>query len=335
MKVQADQLEGQLARGIPAVTLIEGDETLLVIESGDLIRQHALELGYERQVMDAGPSFNWGELIQARSDLSLFATETLLELRLPKGRLDAKAVKALDYYLQDPPPEKRLVIQCPGLERGEANKAWVKQVNQLGWWISAPKFDLSKFPNWVRGELNRRRIRLDEDAFQLLIERVEGNALAAKQEVEKLALFAGDEPMSADEVAQISAESAKYTVFNLTDACLYGRIEKVIHICKTLEAEGAEPIAIMGMMNNTLEKLSKILDHSGGQAAAFSHAKVFGRSESAFKSALSRINRNTLIALHQQASRTDRAIKGQSKTPAWLSLTQLALRLAGARTPAS
>lgn len=335
MKVDAGQLERNLAQGLPPVILIEGDESLLAIRAGDTIRQHALSLGFERRVLDAGAGFNWGELMEARTDLSLFATETLIELRLPKGKLDAKATKALQFYLEDPPPEKRLVIQCPGLERGEANKAWVKQINQVGWWISAAKISLARFPNWLRQELNQHRIRVDAEGFDLLLARVEGNALAAQQEIDKLSLFADEAEMSADQILKISAQSARYTVFDLIDACLLGNVDKTVQICTTLEAEGAEPVQLMGMINSTLEKLTVILEHPGGQSAAFAAAKVFGRNEGNFKAALRRINQTRLLTLHQQALRVDRAIKGQSKTPAWLSFTQLALRIAGAPTPAS
>ncbi len=336
MRIKPQDIELHLTSGLPAVTLVEGEESLLAIEAGDTLRHHALELGYERRTLDVGAGFNWGELMEARSDLSLFATDTLLELRLAKGKLDAKAIKALMYYLEDPPPEKRLVILSPGLERGENNKAWVKQIDQMGWWVSAPKMFEKQFKNWIRDELNKRRLRLAPEGLELLTGLVEGNALAAKQEIEKLGLFATDEPMSAEQVAHVISDNARYTVFDLINACLLGNVPKTIRVCETLEAEGAEPIALMGMINRTLDQLTKIMDNGGNTSdQALSSAGVFGAGKDGIKAAMRRLNPNSLLALHQQASRTDRAIKGQSKTPAWLSLTQLALRIAGARTPAS
>ena len=333
MKVTRDQIANRLQQdGLPPVILIESNETLLSIEASDLIRHDALARGYERQVMDAGPGFSGAELIEARSELSLFATETLIELRIHKDKLDAKTAKALAFYLEDPPPEKRLVIQMPALHRDERKKAWVKQVDKIGWSIGIPTITLDGFDKWLRGELNQARVRLDDEAKELLLAGVEGNALAARQEVNKLKLFAGDEQaMTAQQVAEITSESARYTVFDLVDNCLAGQIEKVVQICATLEAEGVEPLSVMGMMHRTLENLMVLTKNPNDWQAA----RVFGRSQDKYRLALRRLNEKSLLPLLQQASRVDRACKGQSNTAPWLSLTQLALRLAGARTPAT
>lgn len=332
MKVPLRDLPNRLTSGLPSVVLVESDEPLLSMDACDLIRSAVLELGFERQVIDAGPGFNSNQLMEARNELSLFATETLIELRFAKPKLDAKTVKALLFYLEDPPPEKRLVIQIPALGKDERKKAWVNKVDQLGWVVSIPKVGLDGFDKFLREELNRVRVRLDDEARELLRFRVEGNTLAARQEVEKLTLFAGDQPMTAQELASITGESARYTVFDLIDNCLRGDIQRVAHICRTLEAEGVSPLEIMGLLNFTLEGLS-ILTRSPND---WRTARVFNtRSQDNYRLALRRINQKSLLPILQQASRVDRAIKGQSPTPAWLSLTQLALKLAGANIPAS
>lgn len=330
MKFAPEDLERNLAMGLPPVTLIEGDETLLTLEAADKIRALALTHGFEREVLDVGPGFNWARVMEARTELSLFAQDSLLELRMPKSKLDVKADKALSYYLEDPPPQKKLIIQCPKVEiRAKRVPKWVQAIDQAGWWISCPLIYADKFGNWLRGELNQARVQLTPEAFELLLSRVEGNALAARQEVQKLSLFQGEQPLTVDEIAQISAESARYSIFDLIDACLSGNAQRTAQICQTLEAEGAEAMAVASMLYRTIEQLNL------GADLGWDKARVPGFKQRVFKACLNRHKKAGLVALNQQALRADRAIKGQSPTPKWLSVTQLALKLASAGALAS
>ncbi|QGG81035.1 DNA polymerase III subunit delta [Litorivicinus lipolyticus] len=335
MKIRPDQLPKQLAQGLAPVIMVEGEETLLCIEAADRVRAAARAAGYEREVLDAGPGFDWGQLIEARSGLSLFATLTLLELRLVKGKLDAKAEKALTFYLDDPSPEKCLLITAPKLEPSQTKKGWFKQVEQQGWHVSCAKIYSDKFGAWLKGELRNQGVALTDEGFDALMLRVEGNALAARQEIQKLHLFFQGQPMSDLDVAKITAESARYTVFELTDACLDGKVAKVDHILSVLEAEGAAPLGILRLIARDLSMLTDIQSHPNGIRAGAQSAPTIANKRPKLERAANRLSANALLSLNQQALRVDRAVKGQNKTPAWLSLSQLALKIAGARTPAS
>lgn len=193
MKLRPGELTGRLKGPLPTVILIEGEETLLCIESQDKVRAAARAQGFtEREVYDTGPGFDPATLMQARSGLSLFSEKTLIELRHAKPKLDAKIEKALAFYLDGAPDDKCLVISAPKLDKGEKKKNWFKQLSSLGWHVECAKIYPEQYAGWLRSELKQAQIQVTDDGLSALLMRVEGNALAARQEIEKLKLFAGD-----------------------------------------------------------------------------------------------------------------------------------------------
>ena len=335
MKISPEKLPEQLRGSLPAVVLVEGEETLLRIESTDRIRAAATAAGYEREVLDAGPVFDWGRLAQARSGMSLFATTTLVELRLAKGKLDARAEAALNHYLDDPSPEKCLLVSAPKLDKGQNNKAWYKRIASDGWVVSCPKIYADKFGKWLAGEVRNQGLGLTREGFDALLLRVEGNPLAARQEIQKLFLFFDGQPLSDADVARITAESARYTVFDLSEAALNGQVDKVSRILATLESEGADAFGVLRLIARDVALLADIKSHPGGLRAGVAAIQTYPMQRDRLAGAAKRLSDNAVLALSQQALRVDRSIKGQNTTPAWLSLSQLALKIAGARTPAS
>ena len=334
MKLKPSDLKARLNSPLPPVILIEGEETLLCIESQDQVRATAKQQGFtEREVHDAGPGFDTGVLIEARGGMSLFADKTLIELRLAKPKVDAKIEKALTFYLDGAPEDKCLLITAPKLERGEARKNWFKQASSLGWHVECTKIYANQFGSWLQSEVSNAGLRLQRDAFEMLVMRVEGNALAARQEIQKLQLFATDQAMNADEVNRICANSARYGVFDLTDACLAGNVAKVRSMLKVIEAEGSDVLGLLRLISNDIGALNKAFQHPSGLNAGLSAVGGFANKQKLLRQAGSRMNARQLVSLNQLALKVDQAAKGQSKTPAWLLLNQLALNLAGAHTP--
>ena len=191
MKLDAGQLDSHLQGDLAPVYLLSGDETLLVQEAADTIRQAAQQKGFtERQVMHVDRSFDWNALNDAANALSLFAEQRLIELRLPTGKPGDAGRKALQAWAEQPPQDTILLIITCKLEASVSKTKWHKAMDKLGKNIVIWPLDANRLTAWVSGRMRERGLQPDTAAVELLTQRIEGNLLAAAQEVEKLVLFA-------------------------------------------------------------------------------------------------------------------------------------------------
>ncbi|HEX7732620.1 MAG TPA: DNA polymerase III subunit delta, partial [Rhodanobacter sp.] len=242
------------ADGLAPVYLLAGEE-LLVLEAADALRARARELGYaEREVLEVEQRFDWDDLARAAAGMSLFASRRLLDLRLPTGRPGVDGAKAIGEFCADPPPDVTLLITAMEWS-SKHDGAWSRKLDAAGVMVvfNAPR--PNEWAAWIGARLASRGLSATPDAAALLAERVEGNLLAAAQEVDKLAVLrAGDSTrIDADAMESLVADSARYDVFKLTDAALAGEGARALRILAGLRAEGDELIALMGWLVNQLQ----------------------------------------------------------------------------------
>jgi DNA polymerase-3 subunit delta len=192
MRVYPEKLAAQLQQQLLPVYVVSGDETLLVQECADLIRQHAREQGCtERAVVDAGVSrFDWQEIMQHATSMSLFAERKLVEIRLPSGKPGADGSKALCAYLELAGGDDVLMLVAGKIDKQSTNSKWYKALDKVGATVQVWPVGAKDLPRWLQQRVANAGMQIDRDAVQLLADRVEGNLLAAVQEVEKLKLLA-------------------------------------------------------------------------------------------------------------------------------------------------
>ncbi len=336
MKLRFDQLEAHLKKGLQSIYLLSGDEPLQVMEASDALRRHARETGYsEREVLHADSGFDWNSLLAASGSMSLFAEQRLLELRLPSGKPGREGGAALADYAANPPPDTLLLIICGKIERQSQNSKWYKALESAGVTLTVWPIEPQALPGWVSQRMRSRGLQPTPEAAQLLAERVEGNMLAASQEVEKLLLLYGEGEITADQVEEGVADSARYDIFELVDTALLGDIPRTTRVMQGLRGEGVEPILVLWALLREIRAMGQMAaEMARGQGAeqAMAGQRVWEKRKPPVRAGLQRHNLNRWQLLLRRAGRIDRMIKGVEAGNPWDELLQLALLMAGVRT---
>ncbi|WP_313225150.1 DNA polymerase III subunit delta [Stutzerimonas nitrititolerans] len=339
MKLSPAQLGKHLQGSLAPVYVVSGDEHLLCQEACDAIRAACRQQAFsERQVLSVESGFDWGQLLEAGANLSLFAEKRLLELRIPNGKPGDKGAAALLHYLARPAEDTVLLISLPKLDGSTQKTKWAKalidgkDVQFLQIW----PVDTAQLPQWIRQRLSQAGLAADQEAVELIAARVEGNLLAADQEIEKLKLLAEDGRVTADTVQAAVADSARYDVFGLIDAALQGHPEHSLRMLEGLRGEGIEAPVILWALARELRLLANIAQQYAQGVPlerAFSQARppVWDKRRPLVSKALQRHDVAGWQRLLMAAQLIDEQIKGQAEGDPWIGLSNLCLQLSGRR----
>ena len=223
MKIRYEQLATSLKQKLAPVYLVSGDEPFQANESCVQIRTAAQENGYtEREIFHVERSFDWSNLGLSGNSLSLFSDRKLIELRMPAGKPGTEGSRAIVEFLDAQSDDTLLLIVTSKLDATAQRGKWVKAVESAGVHLPVWPIDAQRLPGWIQARLAKRGCTIDPDALPLLVDRVEGNLLAADQELEKLRLLYGEGRISLEQVQSAVADSSRYDVFSLVDECLRG-----------------------------------------------------------------------------------------------------------------
>jgi len=325
-------LRKQLATGeLKPAYLLAGEEHLLLLEAADALRARARELGFtEREVFDADANFDWNQLAQSASAMSLFATRKLIDLRMPTGKPGKEGSAAIIEYCSNPPPDTVLLITATQWSKAHET-SWVTALEKVGVFVPLWPLKPNELPDWIAQRMASRGLKPTREAIEALVERIEGNLLAAAQEIDKLALLQGDKPLDAETLEDLVADSARFDVFKLADAALAGDASRALRILAGLRAEGEQVVGLLGWLLNQLQLLARLANARGNQAAAFKAERIWPAREAIYKKALSRADRTHWDACLIQAGRVDRIGKGRGVGDAWLELERLLVAIAQPR----
>ncbi len=203
MRIQFPQLAAHLKQGLPPVVMLCGDEPYQLGEAASLVRQAARVLGFEeREILEVDGHFDWSLLTVAAQSLSLFSSLKLIELRLASGKIGREGGEAVRRYCAQPRPENRLLILAPNLEYQELQAKWIQVVERAGVLLQVKPLEGQRLVEWIGQRLRERGLRPDPEVAAMLAERVEGNLLAAAQEVDKLVLIQGEGPLNAEQLSR-------------------------------------------------------------------------------------------------------------------------------------
>lgn len=330
MSTSPAQWHKQLASDqLPPVHLLAGEE-LLVLEAADALRARARGLGYdEREVIDVEARFDWDNLARAAAGMSLFATRRVLDLRMPTGRPGKEGGAAITAYCKDPPPDTLLLITCTEWSNKHGG-AWSRAIEKVGSLVVFWPPKIGEWPRWVVARLASRGIQATPDAVALLAERVEGNLLAAAQEVDKLAMLHGEGKLDAATLESLVADNTRFDVFKLAEAAFGGDAGRAVRIIEGLQAEGDEVIALMGWMVNQLELALRLA--TARDFAAQARAEHLWQSrQNLFRAALRRAPREHWQRCLARAARIDRMAKGRERGDPWREAQRLVVAIADPR----
>lgn len=318
------------------VYLIAGPEMLRVLEAADAVRRQARAQGIgEREVFDAdGRDFDWATLEATFNAPSLFSARRLVEVRLPTGKPGKDGAEAIVAFCANPPPDVVLLITAGEWSKAHHGK-WTDAISKIGAIAIAWAIKPHELAGWVESRLRAKGLRADRDAVQILVERVEGNLLAAAQEIDKLALLADGDTLDAEKMEALVADAARYDVFRLTDAVLGGQGQQVSRMLAGLRAEGDVVAGLMPMVVKELLRTAALARAQARGANLASEMKAQGiweTKQAPFKRALQRHpNPARWDRFAAEASRIDRIAKGRADGDAWVTLERLLLAIAEAR----
>lgn len=336
MQLRPEALDGQLAKGLAPLYVITSDEHLLALEAADKIRSKARAQGYsERDVLTVERSFKWGELLAANQAMSLFGDKKLIELRIPGGKPGKDGSAALQNYAKDLNPDNLTIITLPKLDWQTAKAAWVASLQQAAVYVEIPNVERPALPGWIGMRLSSQGQSADRQALDFIADRVEGNLLAAHQEIQKLGLLYEPGKLSFEQVQDAVLNVARYDVFKLSEAMLAGDPARLVRMLEGLKGEGeALPLVLWAVSEEirTLLKLKSGMAQGRPLGALLKEYRIWGPRERMMEPALRRVSLPTLEAAMREAAQVDRMVKGlrakQFAGDAWDAMLQLALRVA-------
>ena len=336
MKIRAEQLQDQVKKNLLPVYIISGGDPLLTQEAADSIRGAARAQGFsERDIFHAEGSFDWNQILNESNALSLFSDKKILEIRIPSGKPGDKGAAALSELCANPNPDNLVLVILPKLERSAQNSKWMKTLEGAGGHIQVWPVDAKQMPRWIQQRLRSANINANQEAVQILADRVEGNLLAAVQEIEKLKLLATDGTVDGNTMSSVVADSARYNLFEFVDKILIGDAQSAARSLRGLQNEGTDAIPLLWAITRELRILVKASDLvAGGEHSdwALKNSGVWEKRLPLFKGALQRLRPAHLRMLLRQAGAIDRGIKGMRDGDVWDELATLALSFAGSQT---
>jgi len=335
MLLKGEQLAAHLERELRPLYVLYGDEPLLVLEAGDAIRQRARQTGYsEREVLTVLPHFDWGQLLAAGGNLSLFGDKKLIDLRIPNGKPGRDGSAALQQWCQHISPDNLLLITLPALDWREEKAAWFTTLSQAGIVVKLNAPPLNELPGWLIGRLRRQQQSAELESLQFVAERVEGNLLAAHQEIQKLGLLYPPGQLSLAQVRDAVLNVARYDIDGLREALLAGDIHRLTRTLDGLMQEGEAPPLVLWAMSEEIRALAGIragLDGGRPIDSLLRDAKVWGPRVTPVKKALQRLSTAQLETALRHAGQIDRLIKGIGQGKVWDEFLRLGLSLSSKR----
>jgi DNA polymerase III subunit delta len=318
MQIRAEQLEAHLAKTLVPVYLVHGDEPLLALEAADALRAAARKRGFaEREVFEPGRSFDWSEFSHAAAAMSLFAEKKLVELRLPNGKPGTQGGAAIAAYCEKPNPDQLLLVTLPRLDRTGQGSAWFNALSRLGAIVDVWPLERARLPGWISERLARQKQRAAREVLEFLAERVEGNLLAAHQEIQKLALLAPEGELTLEVVEDAVASVARYDPYDAAEALVSGDIARYVRIIEGLRGEGEAPPFILFAISGALFAL-----YDG------STERIFNRNlKRAVEAGLRRFPPKKVARAIAEAAALDRTIKGVGEGDTWMGFIGLGLNL--------
>ncbi len=342
MRIPSEQLAQQLARDLKPLYTVFGGEPLLALEAGDRIRAKACAEGYvEREILTVDPGFKWAQLTMAAQSQSLFASRKLLDVRIPSGKPGVEGGEALQAFCAAPPADTVTLVYLPDIDWRAQKSGWFEALDRAGVTVEAKAVPRKALPQWLAGRLQAQGQQADAEALAFIADRVEGNLMAAFQEVQKLALLFAPGPIGLEQISAAVLDVARYDVFNLGVAMLEGDAVRLARMLEGLRGEGAAPPMVLWSLADEIRAIGRVLaaaESGRPLGTLWREAKVWGNAhQAAMQQNVQRFTTAQVMQGLRHAAAIDRMVKGLAKGDVWDELLQLALRFsrgnAGAARP--
>jgi len=332
MRLQPQQLSQHVEKGLQPLYVLVGDEPLAQRECLDTIRAAARQQGFdERAGLIVERNFNWQQVTAFGQSVSLFASQRLLELSIPSGKPGTEGSKVLQALADKPMTDTVVVVILPKLDRDGKNSAWFTALEQAGVSLALQEVEAAQLPQWIAKRLALQDQQTDAETLDFIAHQVEGNLLAAHQEIQKLGLLYPAGAIAGSLVREAVLNVSRYDAFQLGEAVLAGDTERTVRILQGLQDEGAQPVAVMNPLMWVLRPLVRIKQaEARGEnlANAMQSARIYGDRQALVKRAIARLSLKQLQAALLKLADIDKTAKGIMRGDAWLEISRLCFGLA-------
>lgn len=333
MKIPATRLAQELKRRLHPIYLFAGPERLIIEEAADLVRRACREHQISERIrLVADASFDWGDLARSTETASLFASRRLVEVRLPSGKPGVEGGKALREWAEKPRDDVLMVL-ADRWDIAQEKSAWFRALDASGVFIAAWQIKPDKLPLWIAQRLDSRGLAADDAVCAFLAERLEGNLLAAAQEVDRLALLFPGKRLNLDQVREAVADSARFDAFRLVELTLSGQPGAALRCIRGLRATDTAPAVVIWALGREVEVAWLVATRPQPAERSFAELKVWPSRQGPIEACIQRLGAHRLDALMPCLSRLDLLSKGQAEGDFWLELERLCIALA--QTPAT
>jgi DNA polymerase III subunit delta len=339
MQIRADQLEDHLGRQLAPLYVLHGDEPLLALEAQDAIRAKARAAGCtERIVFQSERGFDWSALGQAADAMSLFSERRLVELRIPTGKPGTEGAEAILRYCERLNTEDVTMVSLPRLSRADQSAAWFEALSQAGVLVNIQPVERRQLPAWIAARLARQGQRAGGETLEFMADAVEGNLLAAHQEIQKLGLLFGRGELDLEQVRQVVLDVSRHEAGDLGEAMLAGDQTRALRVLQGLRGEGEAAPRLVWVLAEELRSVAGVaaaLRQGRAAAAALREHRVYGeRRQAAVVRAARQMSDADLRAAVHRAARCERSAKGVGEADVWAALEDLVVSIGASLRPA-
>ena len=339
VQLRAHEIDAHLSRGLAPLYVVHGDEPLAAIETAAASRSAARRAGCEeRELFIVEQHFRWDAFVAANANLGLFASRKLIDVRIPSGKPGLEGAAALERHARNLPADNVTLISLPRIDRATQSSGWFEALAEQGVVIAVAPVDRAALPRWIAERLSRNDQRVTRDTLGFLAQRCEGNLLAARQEIDKLALLLPAGPLDHDDVERAVANVARYDVQELSEAWLRGDPSRTLRVLDGLRSEG-EPITLvawqLGEDLHALAALHEAIERGQSLANAMRNVRVWGKRQPALERAAQRIDAARVGLLLASLAKLDALAKGLGPGDPWDAVVDVALSMCAERAPAA
>jgi len=331
MQIKADQLAGSLKRGLAPVYLVGGEEPLLLLECCDQIRAAARAEGFaERELLHVDGHFDWSELQQVAAP-SLFASRKIIDLRLRTGKPGQEGARVLGEWADAPDPDVLLLISCEQWDASSRNSKWAARLGKAGVRIDIWPVKAQELPRWLEQRMRRHGMQPEPEVLRVLADRLEGNLLAARQEIDRLALLKGAGPVTLDDVMRVVADSSRFDGFMLAEHMLTGNLREGLRVAAGLKRMDTPLPMLLGALLKelrTVEAYGLAMRGGENENAVFRRLNVWATRQQTVRMVSRRLDDRRICAAFKTLALLDRQSKGQAQGDPWQTIDTLLLQLA-------
>jgi DNA polymerase-3 subunit delta len=345
MFIKFNHLTFNISDNKSAIYILSGLELFQLNSLATLIKQRFLkEAGkdVDIKILDGESASDWLIIEREANSYSLFANHRCLDIQVNKRNLNPTAKNFITHHLHNHYPVSfcLIIIKAPNLTLKET-QSLAKIPGLQAIYVTPP--DELTVKKWLNNELSLITHDYDAKIPDLIYQYNEGNLLACKQVLEKLALFNDSNPLTLAIVESQLNHQREFSLYSLVDACLLSKDLQVVQLLQQAVGSKTDTSLVLWLLTQEIRNLLQLhhamfIDKTNHKSYSLfqkvaNDLKIWPKRLPLYQQALTNYQDNRfLLALLTHCHVLDCAIKTQQlEQSIWHSLENIALSLCTGR----